>query len=317
LNEAPTLPGILSALSEGDPEAPMVIVVADGGSTDGTVDIAEDAARRDPRITVLPNPQRLQSAGVNLAVRRYGDLCEWLIRMDAHAEYPRGFVRRLVETAQRVGAESVVVPMITQGRTCFQQAVAAAQNSRLGTGGAAHRRRSSGGWIEHGHHALFSLAAFNAIGGYDETFVANEDAELDARLAKAGGRVWLADELAIVYYPRDSARALFRQYLRHGAGRARTLLRHKIRPKLRQTLPLLVALAIALLAPALVFPLLAAPAALWAMSCLLYGLALGVLARRPCFAAAGIAAMIMHGAWSFGFWFQLLRRGTAGAPLRS
>ena len=306
LDEVSTLPAILDALVADEPDAPLLIVVADGGSTDGTLDAVKVAADRDPRIQLLPNPRRLQSAGVNLAAKRFGAGRDWLVRMDAHAGYPRNFVRGLVETAERVGADEVVVPMITEGRTCFQQAAAAAQNSRLGTGGAAHRRLTGGGWIDHGHHALIALAAFNQVGGYDESFVANEDAELDARLAKAGRRIWLADDLAITYHPRASVAALFRQYLRHGAGRAQTLKRHRTRPKLRQLLPLLVAPAGLLLAPALVWPLLAVPAALWAAICVAYGLVLGARAGRPCAWGAGIPAMIMHLAWSLGFWGEVL-----------
>ncbi len=314
LNEARTLPAILDALIADEPDAPLLIVVADGGSTDGTREAVEAATHRDPRIRLLANPRRVQSAGVNLAVERFGAGRDWLVRMDAHAGYPPRFVRGLVETAQRVGADSVVVPMVTEGHACFQQAVAAAQNSRLGTGGAAHRRLSGGGWIDHGHHALFAMARFKAIGGYDETFVANEDAELDVRLAKSGGRIWLADELAITYHPRATARSLFTQYRRYGRGRAQTLLRHRTRPKVRQLAPLLVAPAVLLLAPALAFPPLAVPAALWAVACLGYGLLLGMRARQPCALAAGPAAMIMHAAWSLGFWSEVLggpgRRGT-------
>ncbi len=83
--------------------------------------------------------------------------------------------------------------------------------------------------MDHGHHALFVLDAFRALGGYDETFIANEDAEFDRRLTNSGGRIWLSEDLAIVYHPRRTPAALFAQYLRHGAGRARMLLRHTAR----------------------------------------------------------------------------------------
>ena len=120
--------------------------------------------------------------------------------------------------------------------------------------------------MDHGHHALFDLAAFRALGGYDETFVANEDAEFDRRLTNSGGRIWLSEGLAIVYHPRRTAAALFAQYLRHGAGRARMLLRHRAQPRVRQLLPAAVAPAVLLLIPAVLRRCkLAFPAALWAL----------------------------------------------------
>jgi succinoglycan biosynthesis protein ExoA len=306
LNEARTLPGILGELLSNEAAPGLLVVVADGGSTDGTIDVVRAGATRDPRVRLLENPMRLQSAGVNLAVERFGANRDWLVRMDAHAAYPAKFVRRLVEAAQRTGSDSVVVPMITRGRTCFEQAAAAAQNSLLGTGGAAHRRISGGGWVDHGHHALFLLSRFRALGGYNEHFLANEDAEFDVRLARSGGRIWLEDELAIGYHPRAALPALFRQYLRHGAGRAQTLLLHKMRPKFRQGLPLLVAPAVLLLAPALFRPALGLPFAAWAAACLAYGALLGARQRGLCASLAGMPAMTMHLGWSLGFWMQLL-----------
>jgi succinoglycan biosynthesis protein ExoA len=306
LNEAQTLPGILDDLLLDKSATGLLVVVADGGSTDGTAHIAKSASSRDPRVKLLSNPKRLQSAGVNLAAQRFGADRDWLVRMDAHAAYPPNFVGRLPELALAVGADSVVVPMITEGGACFQRAVAAAQNSRLGTGGAAHRRLSGGGWVDHGHHALFALPRFRALGGYDEAFIANEDAEFDVRLGGSGGRIWLADELAIVYRPRTTPKALFNQYLRHGSGRAQTLLRHRLRPRLRQALPLAVAPAILLLPATLFHPLFAGPVALWAAASMAYGALLGARARSACVGAAGLAAMIMHLAWSCGAWGRML-----------
>jgi succinoglycan biosynthesis protein ExoA len=142
------------------------------------------------------------------------------------------------------------------------------------------------------------LAAFQAVGGYDETFSHNEDAELDIRLGRDGCRIWLTTEVAIVYFPRNSARALFRQYRNYGAGRARTVRLHRTPLKVRQLLPLSVApaAALALVAP-FAWPL-ALPAAAWAGLCLAYGV---LIAKDRCSALAGWPAMIMHLGWSVGF----------------
>jgi succinoglycan biosynthesis protein ExoA len=75
------------------------IVVADGGSTDGTIEIAKTIARRDRRVIVLHNPWRIQSAAVNLAVERFGEGCEFVIRVDAHGGYPADYCAALVGEA--------------------------------------------------------------------------------------------------------------------------------------------------------------------------------------------------------------------------
>ena len=197
--------------------------------------------------------------------------------------------------------------MRARGQGCFQRLRGRRAEFCIGTGGSAHRTQAAGGWIDHGHHALFAMASFVSAGGYDETFAANEDAELDARMTKADRRIWLSGEATVHYHPRRGPGALFSQYFRYGTGRARTLLRHHARPRLRQLLPAAVAPAMLLWVPALLVPVLGVPAVLWAAACLGYGVWLGIAARDPCAMMAGAAAMIMHLGWSLGFWSQLFR----------
>lgn len=306
LNEEATLGALIEQLMAGSPDA--TVVVADGGSSDRSRAIAAAFGAQIPKVFLLDNPKRLQSAGINLAVERFGDDFEWLVRVDAHCRYPDGYAGLLVDAAARQDAQSVVVPMETRGTSCFQRAAAAAQNSRAGTGGSAHRHVGAGGYVDHGHHALMSIAAFRAVGGYDERFSHNEDAELDARLIKAGHRIWLEPSAALVYAPRRSITALFRQYRGYGRGRAQTIAKHALKPRLRQRLPLAVApaVAVALVAApgALAVPaigLLALPAVVWALACSAVGAALAIRRADPCLLLTGPALMTMHLAWSLGY----------------
>ena len=129
-------------------EAPAIvskIVVADGGSTDQTLPIVQQCALGDSRVALITNDRRIQSSGVNKAVELYGDLAPFIVRADAHADYPSDFCEKLLETPASDGREIlVVVSMISKGEGCFQAAAAAAQNSRLGNGGSAHRRAGGG-----------------------------------------------------------------------------------------------------------------------------------------------------------------------------
>jgi succinoglycan biosynthesis protein ExoA len=223
--------------------------------------------------------------------------------------YPDGFVSQLVDDANQTGATSVVVSMQSAadvGGGCFQHAAAVAQNSVLGTGGSAHRRACKGQWVDHGHHALFKTRDFIAAGGYDEAFTHNEDAEFDVRFRQRGGQIWLSHAARPIYHPRASATALWRQYFNYGRGRAHTAAKHAAKLKLRQTIPLLVLPAALLAAASPLFWPLAIPAVIWAGLCLGYGAYLGVCARDFGGALSGGSAMIMHLAWSAGFWAERL-----------
>jgi succinoglycan biosynthesis protein ExoA len=301
LNEEQHIERVVTKLAMEADRINLKIVVADGGSTDRTRAIVARMAETNHRIVLMDNPKRIQSAAVNHAVRRYGEGARFLVRVDAHADYPDRYCEHLLKVQTRTRADSVVVSMHTEGHTCFERAAAAAQNSILGNGGAAHRNETGGRWVDHGHHALMTIDAFSAVGGYDETFTHNEDAELDARLTARGFHIYLTGETQVTYHPRGSAAALFWQYFNIGRGRARNFLKHHKNTKLRHLVLAAVAPAVCLLLLAPFSAIFALPAVFWALVCLGYGLALGIRLRDACAAAAGIAAIAMQAGWSFGF----------------
>lgn len=309
LNERNYIGALLNALSVELQAPGWRIVVADGGSKDGSQDIIKAACAIDPRIIFLDNPKRLQSAAINLAVARYGRDFEYFVRMDAHGQYPKSYCQQLIADAEMTAAASVVVALETTGFNTIQKAAAIAQNSKIGNGGSPHRNLSTGGYVDHGHHALMRVSAFLAVGGYDETFSHNEDAELDFRLRKAGYRIWISGKTSMVYHPRASVGALFCQYLNYGRGRARNIRKHKTMPALRQMLPLTVAPAVAGTVLALFYWAAIVPAFAWAFTCIGYGFYLRVRQQMPHGPLAGLLAMVMHVAWSTGFWLEMLSLG--------
>jgi succinoglycan biosynthesis protein ExoA len=313
--EAYIVPCLETLLSQGT-EGSFEILVLDGGSTDRTVELVAGLQARHASIRIVRNPKRTQAAAINLASRIAAPQATILVRADAHAVYPGNFLSACVEAMQATGATSVVVPMRTVGTHGFQRAVAAAQNSRLGNGGSAHRVGGRSRFVEHGHHAAFDRAFFLRIGGYDESFTHNEDAEYDHRAALEGGRAWLCCEAAMTYFPRRDPVALARQYVRHGRGRAGTVLTHGMPLKPRQLAPVAVLCAIATaLALLPLVPLAALLPLGYAAACTLWGAAIALRARDPWLLATGPAAMVMHLHWGFGFLSTALaRKLRAAAP---
>ncbi|TKW68821.1 MAG: glycosyltransferase family 2 protein [Paracoccus denitrificans] len=303
LNEERSIAACLESLGVGQPDLEKVrFVVADGGSTDRTKEIVAGIADQNANLQLVDNPAKLQSAGVNKVAEMAEASRDILIRADAHATYPAGYVINLARTLVETQADSVVVPMDSTGATCFARAAAWIVDTRLGSGGSAHRGGAASGWVDHGHHAAMRLQKFREVGGYDARFSHNEDAELDHRIVQAGGRIWLDAGIRLDYQMRRTPGALCRQYWNYGRGRARTVIKHRLRPRMRQLIPVvnLVLLAVSLLilpfsSLGWVWPLIYAAVLIAASVWMVLG------HRSACGLWAGVALAIMHNAWGAGF----------------
>ncbi len=305
LNESKNLPILLEQFLS-DPTAELIVVV-DGGSSDGSREIVQQICSTNYRVKLIHNAAKIQSAGVNLAVSEFGTDFDWLLRVDAHCLYPDNYAKKLLSSAIKNRADSVVVPMRTIGAGGFQDAVALAQNSVLGTGGAAHRHIGKSHFVDHGHHALIRMRVFREIGGYCEAMPCNEDAEFDYRQTQAGAKIWLETDAAIDYFPRSTPKALWTQYFKYGVGRARTLKRHGMQPHLRQVLPLAIPVAAIGLLFTAIHWVFAVPFLVWLSICLLLGAFLGIRAGGGAKLLAGVAASIMHLAWGSGFVWSYIK----------
>ena len=217
LNEKPHIEACVRGLIGDDPwMREVAVVIADGGSMDGTQDVVRGLLGEFPNLRLLANPKRLQAAALNLIVAEAATAAHaFLVRCDAHAIYPSGYVRDTVERLARLEGDvaAVATVMDAQGTGGFGRAAAWAVDTSLGSGGSAHRGGRRSGFVEHGHHAAFRLDWFRRVGGYDESFRHNEDAELDHRLRDAGARIWLAAGLRLGYRVRESIGELAAQYL--------------------------------------------------------------------------------------------------------
>lgn len=307
LNEVEHIGSLLEQQIVDCSEEVGTIVVCDGGSTDGTQDIVSQLARRDHRILLLANPFRIQSAGVNLAVEAVGDQYDTFVRLDAHAGYPRNYVNRCASELLSRSAQSVVVRLRTvPPQRGLGAAIAAALNSPWGTGGSLHRIGGESGYVDHGHHAAFDRETFVRLGGYDTSFVANEDGEYDARLRRASGRIWFESSLEIDYHPRRTVSGLAKQYFRYGVGRAQNIAKHGSY-RLRQLLPPLVVSGVTLPLPlTLVWPLAGLPMALYLLAVLAIAAGAALRDRSGDLLLMGVVLPVLHFSWSAGFMYSIV-----------
>lgn len=309
LNESENIERTVRALSSASTAGhTQTLVVVDGGSNDDTAAIVARLSQEIPNVKFLNNSKRIQSAGINLAVRTYGGDADVLVRCDCHAIYPPQFVPDLLAVLDMTGADSIVVVMDSIGTTCMQRAIAWIVDSKAGSGGSAHRAGLLSGFVDHGHHAAMRMTSFTAVRGYDESFTHNEDAELDCRLRAVGGRIYLDANIRVQYFPRRTLRSLWYQYFSYGKGRSRTVRRHPGSLRLRQFLvPAHAALMLlAVLAVPFTKLFLLWPAAYFLVMAAL-SVSITTRERSLCGLLSGIAGVTLHTAWAAGFFWGLLR----------
>jgi cellulose synthase/poly-beta-1,6-N-acetylglucosamine synthase-like glycosyltransferase len=228
---------IRAAQAQDWPHDRLEILAADGMSMDATREILARLAAEDARIGLVENTGRVHAAGLNECIRRARG--EVIVRMDVRADYEPDFVRQCVGALERTGADKVGGPPRARARSFFQRCVAAALRSPLGVGGSHDRAEDSEGWVASLWQGAFRRDVFERVGLFDPNAVTNEDAELDQRIADAGGRVYVSPDIGVFYHPRETMRALARQYFEVGRGRARTLLKHRRLLSWRPALPFL------------------------------------------------------------------------------
>ena len=309
LNEAPRIAAVLAQLDQGLPSHCAVrFLVLDGGSTDGTQSIVSQLAVRDSRIALVHNSAKIQSAAINLAARLALPGETYLIRADAHTAYPPGFVASVVDALAHSGAEAVVVPMDSLGTTCFGRATAWVSDTKIGSGGSAHRGGQLSMFVDHGHHAGWHLDAFRKVGGYNETYSHNEDAELDCRINRLSMRVWLDAEIRLTYFVRPTPSALFKQYRNYGRGRSRTVRRHpgSMRPRQLAVPTAMLSIFACLVLGVVLTPWAFVVPGIYFSALIATSAQVALRQRSACGLLAGLAAFTMHFAWTIGFLGGLL-----------
>lgn len=315
-NEQATIGLLLGALyHQTFPRADFEVVIADGMSTDRTIENIRGFQTEYPdlAIQVVTNARKTIPTGLNKAIQAAKG--EFIIRLDAHSMPRADYISRCVVDLQRGSGDNVggVWEIQPGGQGWAAKAIASAAANPLAVGDARYRYTNQAGPTDTVPFGAFRRSLVDKIGGFNEDLLTNEDYEFNARLRQAGGTVWLDPEIRSVYFARSTFLALARQYWRYGYWKVRMLRDYPKTIRWRQALPPF------FVASLLVSGLLSIwlPVARWLLliELALYCAILGIVGIRTAVRngdaslALGIplAIMVMHISWGSAFLWSLIR----------
>ena len=217
-NEASYIGRCLDSILANDfPMEGLEILVVDGRSTDGSREVVASRIGGAPEIRLLDNPAGIVSTAMNLGIR--ASRGAYTIRMDAHSEYPSNYIRTCIEELERTGAESVGGYAVTKpgADSAIAEAIAWMTQHPVGVGNAAYRLGQGDRFVDTVPFGTFRRGLFDKIGLYREDLVRNQDYELNTRIRKAGGKIYLTSKTNVVYYNVPSVSKFMQQAYNNGA----------------------------------------------------------------------------------------------------
>jgi len=206
-NEAASIDRLLDSLLAGS-RTPDEIVIADGGSTDGTLERLRARAGSEARIRVLVAPGN-RSVGRNAAVRAAQSAV--IACTDAGVDVDREWLDRITRPFADPAVDVVAGFYQPAGETSFERAAGVVSAPRLEE--VDHER-----FLPSTRSVAFRRAAFERVGGFDEALWHNEDTPFALALKEAALQFAFAPDAVVRWRPRGDLRAFMHQHRRFGTG---------------------------------------------------------------------------------------------------
>ncbi len=203
-----------SIFSQDYPAELMEVIFVDGRSEDRTVELLHRMQKEHEQIVVLDNPNRTVPYAMNIGIK--ASRAEVIVRLDAHAEYPSDYIRLSVETLLSCDCDNAGGVFETRGRGFMGDAIAEMLKTPLGVGNATYRLTQEDGYVDTVPFGCWRRELFERIGGFDERMTRNQDNELNFRIRKNGGKVYLNHNIRVLYYCRDTLRGIMKMGYMNG-----------------------------------------------------------------------------------------------------
>lgn len=235
-----------SLLLQDYPRECMEWIFVDGGSSDKTKVLIQKYIDQYPKlIKILNNPHKTVPYAMNIGISDAKG--KYIIRLDAHADYARDYISKCVYYLDTTDADNVGGIAETKSNGAIGNAIAKMLSCKFGVGNSEFRTNGESGYVDTVPFGAFRREVFEKWGGYDERLTRNQDNEMNYRIRKNGGKIYLAQDIRFSYYCRDSIKGICDMAMKNGMWNVITM---KLCPGsmgVRHFIPLLFVLSILVL----------------------------------------------------------------------
>ena len=151
---------------------------------------------------------------MNIGIRN--SIGKYIIRLDAHSDYSKDYISKCVTYLKTTDADNVGGVAETKGRGFVGNAIANVLSSRFGVGNSQFRTNGKSGFVDTVPFGAFRREVFEKWGGYDERLTRNQDNEMNYRIRKNGGKIYLASDIHFSYYCRDTVKGISDMAIKNG-----------------------------------------------------------------------------------------------------
>ncbi|MDN4861147.1 glycosyltransferase family 2 protein [Priestia aryabhattai] len=206
---------ILSLLKQDFSQVSMEWIFVDGCSKDKTKEIIKKYQKKYPKLIKLyDNPHKTVPYAMNIGISSAIGI--YIIRLDAHAEYENDYISKCVFYLNNTDAENVGGVAETKSRGFVGKAIALMLSSKFGVGNSEFRTNGKSGYVDTVPFGAFRREVFQKYGLYDERLTRNQDNEMNYRIRKNGGKIYMADDIRLSYYCRDSIKGITDMAFKNG-----------------------------------------------------------------------------------------------------
>lgn len=206
---------IESLLKQDYPLAKMEWIFVDGCSTDATKMIVQQFKNKYPKlIKIYDNPNKTVPYAMNIGIEHAKG--KYIIRLDAHADYAVDYISKCVHYLNTTDADNVGGVAETKSKGFVGKCIAKMLSSKFGVGNSQFRTNGESGYVDTVPFGAFRKEVFEKLGGYDERLTRNQDNEMNYRIRKNGGKIYLANDILFSYYCRDSIKGITDMAVKNG-----------------------------------------------------------------------------------------------------